>query len=107
MQHKLERLWIMSLLKEGLRSAYDYPVYRKRNVIPILMAHYSSMLTDLSMKVHFYEDCVQLVMLFGCNVQLQIMLLIKEASLLDVIATDLVWNKGLLSWLHFVADSIR
>ena len=43
----------MSLLKEGLRSACDYLVYRKRNVIPILMAHYSSMLTDPSMKVHF------------------------------------------------------
>ena len=47
------------------------------------------------------------MLLFSCNVQLQILLLIKEASLLDVIATDLVWNKGLLSWLHFVADSIR
>ena len=39
--------------------------------------------------------------------QLQILLLIKQASILNVVATDLVWNKGLLSWLHFVADSIR
>ena len=42
----------MSLLKEGLRSDCDYPVYRKRNVIPILMTHYSSLLTDSSMKVY-------------------------------------------------------
>ena len=41
----------MSLLKEGLRSDYDYPVYRKRNAIPILMTHYSSLLTDSLMKV--------------------------------------------------------
>ena len=41
----------MSLLKEGLRSDQDYPVYRKRNVIPILMAHYNSVLPDSSMKV--------------------------------------------------------
>jgi len=41
----------MSLLKEGLQSDCDYPVYRKRNVIPILMTHYNSLLTDSSMKV--------------------------------------------------------
>ena len=55
-QHKLERLWIISLLKEGLRSDCDYPVYRKRNVIPILMTHYNSLLTDSSMKVYCF-DC--------------------------------------------------
>ena len=38
---------------------------------------------------------------------MQILLLIKQASLLNVVATDLVWNKGLLAWLHFVADSTR
>ena len=46
----------MSLLKEGLRSECDYGVYRKRNVIPILMTHYNSLLTDASMKVQYYYD---------------------------------------------------
>lgn len=46
----------MSLLKEGLRSECDYAVYRKRNVIPILMTHYHSLLTDASMKVRCYYD---------------------------------------------------
>ena len=101
MQHKLERLWIMSLLKESLRSDCDYPVYRKRNVISILMTHYSSLLTDSSMKVYCWLWQCSLY----CFVQLQILLLIKQASLLNVVATDLVWNKGLLAWLHFVADS--
>ncbi|XP_065899031.1 nucleolar pre-ribosomal-associated protein 1-like isoform X3 [Dysidea avara] len=85
-QHKLERQWIMSLLKEGLRSDQDYPVYRRRNVIPILMTHYSSVLTDSSMK-------------------LQILLLIKQASHLVAVTTDLIWNRGLLAWLQSIVDS--
>ena len=65
----------MSLLKKGLRSDCDYPVYRKRNVIPILMTHYTSLLTDSSMKVH--------MLLYDCTCKINV---VTFCSVTDIVA---------------------
>ena len=41
-----ERAWILGVLVDGLETAEDYKVYRRRHVIPLCMSLYGSTVCD-------------------------------------------------------------
>jgi len=50
-QYKTERVWILSMIADGLREHLDYKICEKRFVVKILLTFYDSPLADSQTQV--------------------------------------------------------
>jgi hypothetical protein len=59
-----ERAWIMGVLVDGLETAEDYKLYRRRHVIPLCMSLYGSTVCDAGARSMILEVCWHRMMKF-------------------------------------------
>ena len=45
-KYKMERLWMLQLLEDGLRETADYHIFERRNTFKLLLSFYDSALSD-------------------------------------------------------------
>ncbi|CAG8560992.1 3093_t:CDS:10 [Funneliformis mosseae] len=81
-----ERVWILRLLSAGLKTHDDYKIFKRRYVWDIISCYYNSPLAD------------------NITRKLVIEILFQAASIPKVI-TDMIKNRGLLTWLHHLCIS--
>ncbi|CAI2172221.1 19997_t:CDS:10 [Funneliformis geosporum] len=81
-----ERVWILRLLSAGLKTHDDYKIFKRRYVWDIISGYYNSPLAD------------------NITRKLVIEILFQAASIPKVI-TDMIKNRGLLTWLHHLCIS--
>ncbi|CAG8755435.1 3222_t:CDS:2, partial [Dentiscutata erythropus] len=79
--YQKERVWILRLLSAGLKNHEDYKIFRRRYVWDVISSYYNSPLAD------------------NISRKLIIEILFRSASIPQAI-TDMVKNRGLLTWLH-------
>ncbi|XP_053396917.1 nucleolar pre-ribosomal-associated protein 1-like isoform X2 [Mercenaria mercenaria] len=80
MQYQMERSWMLTLMKDGLREAADYWIFEKRFTFKLLQSFYDSRMADLQSQVQVIQ-----ILLSAC----------KERRL----AVDLCQNHGFLVWI--------
>ena len=51
-KYKAERLWMLTLLEDGLRENTDYRIFEKRNIFRLLQSFYDSALSDHTAQVN-------------------------------------------------------
>ena len=86
-QLKSEKYWILTLLWEGMRETSDYNLIQKHYIFKIVMAFYTSALSDLQSRLLILK-----MIWYACRVK--------------VASVDLVKNHGLLTWLSGVIETI-
>ena len=82
-EYKMERVWILNLLRRGLVDALDVEIYKSKHVFSILM---SFMLSDIA------DDCTR---------ELTMQVLVQAASI-DAGKEYLIQELGLMNWLDGV-----
>ncbi|OWF47467.1 nucleolar pre-ribosomal-associated protein 1-like [Mizuhopecten yessoensis] len=85
-EFKVERSWILNLCKDGLRETLDYKLFESRYVFKLLLSFHDSGISDNS-------------------TQLQVLNILKSASVQRTMTFYLVKQHGILSWLTGVIAS--
>ncbi|XP_060065415.1 nucleolar pre-ribosomal-associated protein 1-like [Ylistrum balloti] len=79
-EFNVERSWILDLCRDGLRETLDYKLFESRYVFKLLLSFHDSGISDAS-------------------TQLQVLDILKSASLQRTVTFYLVKQHGMLSWL--------
>ncbi|KAL4647749.1 nucleolar pre-ribosomal-associated protein 1 [Arapaima gigas] len=84
-EHKVERDWILAMLKEGMMDRHCYKVCEQQGIFQVLMAFCASPLCDES-------------------TQTQILEVVQQAAHVSKAAHELIKVRGVLSWILQVVE---
>jgi Nucleolar pre-ribosomal-associated protein 1/Ribosome 60S biogenesis N-terminal len=86
--HRHERMWMMRLLADGLKSSADYKICRRRHVLPLVQSFFDSPIAG-----HFSRRAAFSV--------------VERAAAIDRKLSDLIEYTGTPLWLATVATNTR
>ena len=83
-----DRMWMLGLLRRGVRDVLDHRVLKRRHTAEILLSFHDSSLSDAATRRAVLET-------------------LNDAVRASAVAHDLVRNYGLLAWLHGVVVACK
>ncbi|XP_054711824.1 uncharacterized protein LOC129221379 [Uloborus diversus] len=86
-EHRIQRMWLLNLLAEGLRSSLDFHVCEKRHIVSTVLSHYNSSLSTQQEKIALL-GFLQSAVLIGSSARI-------------------LCQSNLISWLHGIIETIN